>query len=127
MGTAAKLIGGNEAIVISVLKKLKKVSGELDGSPMAKCSLEGSNLAKRIFVCKGWVDTRQGPALRFRCRVGQLSDGQLQYDPAAAGWQDVEEDSIELEQRPEGLVLRMRFTDARGRKHQGSFATKIKL
>jgi hypothetical protein len=127
MAALVKLIGGNEAIVLKILKKLKKVTGELDGKPFAKCSLEGGNLAKRIFVCKGWIDTKAGPALRFRCRIGQLSDGQLMYDPGADGWQDVEEDEITLEERQDGLALRFKFTDGKNKKHSASFATKIKL
>ena len=127
MPKITEILGANESIVLSILKKLKKVSGELDGKPFQKTSLEGSNLAKRIFVCKGWVDTKAGPALRFRVRIGQLSDGQLMYDPAASGWQDCEEDNIEVDQSAGGLILKLAFTDASGRKHKASFATKIKV
>ncbi|MCC7478336.1 hypothetical protein IT575_07725 [bacterium] len=127
MSTIGKILGGNEAIILSILKKLKKVSGELDGKPFQKTSLEGSNLAKRIFVCKGWVDTKAGPALRFRVRIGQLSDGQLMYDPDLSGWQDCEEDSIEVDQGAGGLVLKLAFSDAKGKRHKASFSTKIKL
>ncbi len=127
MPKITELVGANESIILGILKKLKKVTGELDGKPFQKTSLEGSNLAKRIFVCKGWVDTKAGPALRFRVRIGQLSDGQLMYDPAASGWQDCEEDSIEVDQSSGGLVLRLAFTDQAGKRHKAHFATKIKL
>lgn len=127
MTPLGKLPGGNEAIVLSILKKLKKVTGELDGKPFKKTSLLGSNLAKRIFVCKGWVTTDAGPALKFRVRIGQLTDGQLQYDPGKSGFQDVEEDSIVLDQGDAGLTLKLAFTDEAGKKHKASFATKIKL
>ena len=127
MTPLGKIIGGNEAIVLGILKKLKKVTGELDGKPFAKTSLLGSNLAKRIFVLKGWVSTETGPALKFRVRIGQLTDGQLQHDPAQTGWDDCEEDSITIDQGTGGLVLKLAFTDAKGKKHKASFATKIKI
>lgn len=127
MSTLDKLSGGSEAIVLAVLKKLRKVTGELDGKAFAKTSLEGCNLAKRIFVCKGWVDTKAGPAVRFRVRIGQLSDGQVMYDPAASGWQDVEEDGVVLDPDGGGLKLSLAFTDAAGKKHKASFASKVKI
>ena len=119
---ANSLTGSNLDIIIKLLKKIGgKLRGSLDGEDFQSVSIKGSDFIKRVFICKGWVKDKAGPAVRFRVKLGQLSDGEIMYDPDLSGWQDTVEDDIDLDLDGAKLKLSLKFTDEAGASHTAEF------
>lgn len=58
-------------------------------------SVKGSG--RKAFVIKGWVSDSKGPMVRFRAPWGQLSDGEVEYQPTPqSDKEDTEELNIDI-------------------------------
>ena len=122
---ANSLTGSNLDVLLKLLKKLLSgTEGSLDGKDFKSTSIKGSDILKRVIVIKGWVNNKTGAAVRFRAKLGQLSDGMVMYDPDLTGWQDTEEDAIDLDVDGGKVILALKFTDEDGTQHTAEFYAK---
>jgi hypothetical protein len=94
-----------------------KITGELDKQSFTTCSIAGSG--KHAFVIKGFI--KDGPAVRFRCPWGQLSDGEIFFmEPPEPHWADTSSDKIQFVPGTKAKVV-LDFKDENDKKHHAEF------
>jgi len=105
---------------------LKGCAGELDGESFESVSVKG--MGKKAFVIKGWVSDSKGPTVRFRAAWGQLSDGQVRFQPTPQdAWEETEELDIDITFDLPKIVLIVKFETDDGKEYTAKFWNEIKL
>ena len=105
------------------------VSGSFNGTPFQKVSFAASG--KNAFVVKGWLDTEEGPAIRYRADWDKLQSGEIffQSHPSNKGWQETKDNSFSLDRTGDeiAIVLNFQTEDGDGRGHEVRFSADIEL
>jgi len=103
------------------------IIGTLDGVTFQEISFRGSG--RRAFVVKGWCDTKEGPAVRFRADWNNLDDGELFYQehPGDKGWQETEEKELEIVREDGRISIVMSFQTDDGIEREVSFTADINI
>lgn len=103
------------------------VTGALDGVAFQDISFAASGY--RAFIVKGWVDTNEGPAVRYRADWNDLDSGEVFYQvhPSAKGWQETREERFKLERGEGNILIVMSFRTADDIKHNVKFTADINM
>jgi hypothetical protein len=103
----------------------KRCEGKLVG-PNGKAeefeSVTVKGSGKKAFVIKGWVSNSKGPAVRFRAPWGQLSDGQVRFQPTPQdAWDETEELDIDITFDLPKITLIVKFETDNGKAYTAKF------
>jgi len=115
-------LDGNLGVVLKLLSKIEHgLNGSIDGKACEAVSAKASNPAKRLFIFKGWVKDKVGPAVRFRVKLGHLGDADVLYAPENQTWEETELQHADLDLHGTKIVLKFSFKTEDGTTHQAEF------
>ncbi len=114
--------------VFSNILKGANVAGVLDGNEFESVSLAATS--HRALIAKGWVNDKEGPAIRFRAAWGDLEAGEVLYQnhPSDNGWQETADLKLKIDASEDSIALVMNFvTTVDGNEHEAIITADISM
>jgi hypothetical protein len=103
------------------------IVGTLDGQAFQEISFAASG--KRAFIVKGWVDPREGPAVRVRADWEHLKEADIgfQEHPSDKGFQETTETGVVIDRGDWEMSLVATFKTDDGETHEIRFTAGLNI